>query len=846
MRRRLTRWLALMMVIILALPMLPAIKVNAATKASLSMSSKTLVGVGATVSLSLKNVKTANVKRATWYTQNEDVAIVDVKTGKVTAVGKGTTKIKCKITYKDGKVERPYCKVTVKIPATAVTINNAKDTEENNNRHVITIGESYDFNASLTPSDANDQVYWFVDNQNFASVDKNGVVTGLKPGIVRLTAKASLTASGAAKSQVDYGINIEIVSKTARVISTVLTDTTTLVVNFSNPIDASTIIGTNGKLLDNIVITAKTDDSGATANGLGTLTGSLSTDGKTLTIKSTNTFNGSYAIHFLSNIKTTDGIALLDYYENLNLKDNTKPSFVNWTVDDTGLVVSLNFSEVMDFSGLVVTDPKVVTTGQTALTSTLTMISLKDNYVPSKDGKSLTIDLSNMPSVDRNKMFAINLSGIKDKAGNYPAAYPLTVYLMADTTARPQARIITIARSGYNTLTATFDRAIKTPGRALLSNGEWLQGVVDPTDNKKVNFTLSATAALLTGIQKVSIGYWDGYNVSPSDTSAGVLISYNIDFTTDRTVPVLMKSELTTITENNVDSFALVLTYNKAVTLINGTGSFISKLVTSSNDIYSNKILNYTAIAKENVVTVILNSSQITDSGVYTITIPTGFVRDSYNNLSMENTVQVKKDGGSSTALPAPKGIAQSPDNASVVFVSFGQKVDEATAQNVTNYSITGVIITSAELIDNTPTGATVKLNILQGSIASTTIYPITITGITGYHNSYTVMDRYQTIIPLTENKAPGFVSITYKYPYTITLTYDEAIKGTTNYKVYQGSTEIVCSSVINGNTVVITLNSLPIINTPLQVSPTQYNSITDTLGNIAINDSKFVTPVVN
>ncbi|MDF2590341.1 MAG: hypothetical protein K0S41_4184, partial [Anaerocolumna sp.] len=510
MRKRLTRWLALMLVIILALPILPVIKVDAATKASLSMSSKTLVGVGATVSLSLKNVKTANVKRATWYTQDEDVAIVDVKTGKVTAVGKGSTYIKCKITYKNGKVERPYCKVTVKIPATAVTINNAKDTEENNNRHVIVVGESYDFNATLTPSNANDQVYWFVDNQNFASVDKNGVVRGLKPGIVRLTAKASLTASGAAKSQIDYGINIEIVSKTARVISTVLTDTTTLVVNFSNPIDASTVIGTGGKLLDNIVITAKTDDSGATANGLGTLTGTLSSDGKTLTIKSTNTFNGSYAIHFLSNIKTTDGIALLDYYENLDLKDNTKPSFVNWTVDDTGLIVSLNFSEVMDFSALAVTDPKVVTTGQTALTSTLTMISLKDNYVASKDGKSLTIDLTNMPSIDRNKMFAVNLSGIKDKAGNYPAAYPLTVYFMADTSPKPQARVITITRSGYNTLTATFDRSIKTPGRVLLSNGEWIQGVVDATDNKKVNFTLSAAAVLLTGMQKVSIGMWDG------------------------------------------------------------------------------------------------------------------------------------------------------------------------------------------------------------------------------------------------------------------------------------------------------------------------------------------------
>ncbi len=850
MKQGLRRCFVALLVVVLSLPVFPAgILVSAATKKpSLSMSSMNLVGVGATSSIKLNNVDMSKVKRLTWYTQNEDVAIVepassDNLTGKITAVGKGTTNIRIKITYKDGKVERPSCKVKILIPATAIEINNAKDTEENNNRHIIIVGETYDFNRSLTPKNANDKTYWFIDNEEYATVNSSGVVTGKKPGFIRLEARASLTKAGAATSTVNDIINIEIVEKSAGVKEVVLVDTNTLKITFTSAINPSTVLTTDKKLQDTIVITPKIDDKGVNASPLGALTGSLSTDGKVLTITSTNVFNGLYGIHLSSNIKSTDGLALTNYYENLTLYDTIRPTFKDYTVDETGLKVSINFSEPMDFTSMALTGAKVVSAGQTALPATISIIGEKANYVVSKDKKSLTIDLSNVSSYDHNKLFTINLSGLKDLAGNFSNPYPLTVYFMADTTPKAQARLMTVVRSGYNTLTATFTRPIKSPGMIYLSNGEWINGIVDTTDNTKVNYTISTAAALLTGVQKVSVGYWDSYNVALTDTSASTLTERVVDFTVNRSVPVLIKSELTLVSENGVDNHVLTLTYDKKVVVTSATGSFATKIVTVNNDIYSNRLLGYTAVAKDNVVTLILTKEQFTDSGLYTVTIPNGFVRDDYMNLNNAQTIQFRKDAAVSSALPAPKEVKQAADNPNVVYVVFGNKLDEATSQNPSNYIILGTTVVSAELVDNAATGATVKLTLAPNSIPTTTIYPIYINNITGYHNTYTKMEPYQNIIPLNENKAAQVTNVVYNYPNTITMTFDEAIIGTANFQVLQGSADLATSSIITGNTVIITLNNVPTKNVVMNIVPTQFNTIKDSSGNASVISPRILVP---
>lgn len=846
MKKQMYKYLALLFLVVLTLQTVTGDKtmiVKAATEPTLSLSSKTVVGVGAGFTLQLVDVDMTTVKRATWYTQDEAVATVD-KTGNVTSTGKGTTKIKCKITYKDGSVKRPACKVTVKIPATGIDISNTVDYEVNNS-HVIALGETYNFNRNLTPSNASDKTYWVIDNEDYATVNSSGIVTPIKTGSIRLTAIASITADGVATSYVRDTINITIVEKTANVSSILLTDSTNLNITFSNPMDSSTILNSAGKLLDAISITAKTDTKGIVASSLGTISGSLSTDGTVLTITSTNAFNGLYGIHFSSDIKTLDKVSLVEQYETMELYDTVPPRFTNYTVDDTGLKVTINFSEPMDFTGLAITEVRAINSTNTILPITVTMLSDTANYIVAEDKQSLSIDLTSMSSTDYNKMFLVSMSNIKDIAGNYPTNYPLTVYFATDTTAKAQAQLVSLVRTGYSTLTATFSRAIQSPGMLMLSNNEWISGVVDENDTKKVNYTLSTASSLLTGIQTVSLGYWNSYNVISTDTSASSLITRTIDFTIDNTVPQLLDSELALVTENGITSHVLTLTYSKNVNVA-ASGSFSAKLVTLNNDIYSNRIIGYTATAKNAIVTIVLTSSQFTDNGTYNLSIPAGFVVDNYANKSISTTVAVQKNSSTSTSLPAPKEIVQSTESNSIIYVVFGNKIDNESAQNVANYTITGVKISSAEVIDNTSSGATVKLTLAVGSLTSTTVYPITISGITGYNGSYTAMATYQTVVALKENVSAYLVSSLYTYPLTLTLTFNENISGTANFQVIYNNTDIVSSSVIVDNTVVITLKTIPTQNTVLQIVPTATNSILDTNGNTSTIATRYVVASYN
>ena len=99
--------------------------VSAATTPSFEQTKIELVGEGSTYQLAIKN----KIDKSTysWSSSNTSIAKVN-KNGLVTAVGKGTAKITCKVTYPSGKTTKTKtltCSVTVTVPATNVKINNA-------------------------------------------------------------------------------------------------------------------------------------------------------------------------------------------------------------------------------------------------------------------------------------------------------------------------------------------------------------------------------------------------------------------------------------------------------------------------------------------------------------------------------------------------------------------------------------------------------------------------------------------------------------------------------------------------------------------------------------------------
>lgn len=844
MKKRIQKWIGILLAVLLIITVFPVNGTTtyaAAAKPTISMTSKTLIGVGTAFTLSVKNLDTSKVKSKVWSSTNKNVVTVNSKTGYVTSKGKGTATVKCKITYKSGTVLSLSSKVTVKIPASAIKITNTMP--EGMNNFVLMVGDTMDFDSVITPSNASDLITYTIDNTSYATVDKKGIVTALKPGIVRLTATASMTKAGAPSSIVKDTVNILIKAKSAGVSSAILTDATTLTVNFDNPVNPSTVIGTYGDLLDSVSINGMNDKDGNPADKLGYLSGVLSADGKTLTITSANAFNGTYALHVSNTVLSMDGTPVTEYYKNLELKDTKPPYFKDYKIDDTGLIVSINFNKAMDFTNMQVSKVSLVKSNETADVATLSLLKTKTNYVKSEDSKSLTIDLTNITPNDQNKSFAVVFSGLKDKAGNYPSNSIITAYVVTDTTPKPQAVLKSLTRTGYYTISASFTRSIKTPGEIMLSNGKMIDGVVSKDDKTLVNYTLDATSAKLTGSQKVSIGFWDSYNVKDTDHTADTFTDRMVNFTVSTTGPQLRSYKLTTEGTDANLSYILTLTYDKAVVLASDTGKFVSRLNTVNGDIYSQKNLTYTATAKDMIVTLKLDKDQFNDNGTYTITIPDGFVKDNFNNDSKKTDAIVNRTGTNGTGLPAPDRIEQSSSDPGVILISFPNKLDKATAENRANYTILGVTILKAELVDNNAAGATVQLTLNQGAVSVTATYVIKIKGIKGYGDSFTPMDDYETTLLLMENKAPSITKIAYSYPTTINITFDDTLTGTPDFSAMQNGIDYAGSSFINGDTVTIVLNQVPVRGVNMIINPNINNSITDISGNKAIVTTRYITP---
>ncbi|MDD5826765.1 MAG: Ig-like domain-containing protein [Bacilli bacterium] len=122
---------------------------------------------------------TTESKVVTWESANKNIATVD-KNGVVTGVSKGTTKITGKL--ENGKTVTCDVEVTI-IPVDSISFEN---------RVVDALkGKKLTLKLNINPVDATEieDISYTSDDEEIATVDKNGVVTPLKKGEVTITAK---------------------------------------------------------------------------------------------------------------------------------------------------------------------------------------------------------------------------------------------------------------------------------------------------------------------------------------------------------------------------------------------------------------------------------------------------------------------------------------------------------------------------------------------------------------------------------------------------------------------------------------------------------------------------------
>lgn len=815
----------------------------AAATPSFTKSSVTIVGDDETYQLVIDNKVSGSTYK--WSTSNKDIVKVS-SSGLLTTVGKGKATIKCKITYPTKKTKTLSTKVTVKIPATAIKINNATKID---GTHVIGIGEEFNFNRDIFPKNSSDKTYWSIGGGDPDCIEivgtNNGIVRAKKPGKVILVATAATkaTAEDAALSSVSDAVIIEVVEPSATVRTAEISSSTQIKIVFDSAIDKSTIIGSKGELLSGVLLTLQKDSKDKLAKDPGTLTPILADDNQTLTITSSNMLSGDYSINITAAVKTISGIAIEPYFRQLSYVDTIGPILTGVILDDSGMISTIRFSEAVDFSKLNITDATLLpSSGKTTYDpATITMLNNELNYVPSEDKMSLTINLSNIAPTDYGKTFTIVVSGIKDLAGNVPPNYTLAAVLRTDVTPRAQAKLTTVTRTSYNTITATFTRAIKTAGWASINGGPNTYGVVSGDNNKQVIYTLNNSEIQLTGSVQVEIGYWDGYNVIEKDWSAEQMIKRNVNFTADKTNPLLI--------EHSYDSETKILSlrFNEEVRPNLPTGVILAQMVTINDDIRSGINLSYTQLSSTDKKVVNLKIDNMQVLGNYSFILQKGFILDNFNNESLSRTISISNATGTSTELPGPYIIVQSTTDLNELHVMFNNKIDVASAQNIGNYSIPGVSVISARVTDNTTeNGATVVLTVKDSTIDVTVERPITIKGVMGYGGNFTPISSYTTYVTLVENKAPKLMSTTFDKIAldNIKMTFSENIEGDLIVNVtqlngnFKGAIDNTVT--VEGNSVYINLLTIPEKNTGLRIDIID-NEIIDMNGNKAILNSIYM-----
>ncbi|MGN0824214.1 MAG: Ig-like domain-containing protein [Candidatus Coproplasma sp.] len=174
------------------------VKAVLVTAITLSKTSSALtVGSNETLTATITPDNATN-SGVTWSSSDSAVATVD-QSGKVTAVKEGTATITA--TAQDGSGVSASCAYTIsKINVTSVTIDSSSPV-------TVTVGSTITLTATVSPSNATyNTVTWSVDDSTIATINSDGVLTGVKAGSVSVTATADgVTSAG-------YTVNVQAAS----------------------------------------------------------------------------------------------------------------------------------------------------------------------------------------------------------------------------------------------------------------------------------------------------------------------------------------------------------------------------------------------------------------------------------------------------------------------------------------------------------------------------------------------------------------------------------------------------------------------------------------------------------
>lgn len=458
-------------------------------------------------------------------------------------------------------------------------------------------------------------------------------------------------------------------------------------VKFATPVAKSTVLDASGNVR-NITFTMI---SGSTANP-GKLNGSLSEDGKTLTITCQWIFDGEYAV------KTTDGIQAVangkfeEYTDILKAKDDVAPKFVSGssTAKTSTNSFSLLFDEPVSASGVIA-----------YVNDTIATVS-NDPSNPNR------LNVTSSKQVAAGTTATIKLLNVKDYKNNIVSPNPVeaTVTITADTVA-PSVKDVKVI--GENQVEVTYDKEMNISsfnGKARLvqSNGAVM--------NLKAEAGKDAKNVVLTGTGMVHQNSYNAVLFIDADVKDTVgnnaaLYSANVTLTRDTTAPSFTAIEhkdgkiVASFTED------IQMGSNNRITLIDQKTGVARDITLFYNGQYQN------AVIANNTLTI----NEPLQNGTYQLRLPANTVRDKAgipNPNAIINQSFVVENATSYDGIRPVVGLvtngllkdAYSGEQVATYTVTDADSgVNLATIQDINNYTWDGKALPVGSYVTTTITG---------------------------------------------------------------------------------------------------------------------------------------------
>ncbi|PEJ58424.1 hypothetical protein CN692_09130 [Bacillus sp. AFS002410] len=580
-------------------------------------------------------------------------------------------------------------------------------------------------------------------------------------------------------------------------------------IKFNKAVDSSAIFDSNGNLFSGVVTVNSLDYIAA-----GTLTGELSTDGKTLTVTSSSKLDKRYDV-IIDKVKSTDKVDFAKKTFTITVSDQIRPTFVGLTYLPNGNA-TFTFSEPINATTSEIATALSVA-GPTSFAVYAGDITLSANK------KSFSVTLPALMNKDQNYTFTI--TGLKDFAGNLltPNPIPVTVVKKDVDTVKPT--VTSVASAGVGKIAVTFSEEVNTTGATLTVNGV-SAGISTSIDSSKKVVTFSSSS-LTAGVQSLVIGGVKDLAGNTMDAVTKV-----VEITTDRNAPLYVSQSIKNVSGQQY----LVLNYNEDVT-VDTTKSITGTYVGSD---YITRAIPALAGGSNLINGADGKSIEVklpALTGDFTLNLPVGFALDTATNSSAARVVTFKLGTAVDTTKPVVSNFNQTNNK---ILVSFDREVSPATALNLSNYAVEGISSPFEGTAIFKGDAKTVELTLRTDAITTTGDRIFTVKNVaTG---AGAVMDADVKARSFKETVRPTVVAARVIDSTHIEVTFSEAIKDGGNVgadlEVFQGNSTTPlaeATETISGNKLTIALASPLSTLSGLQVKAQSTIDIVD-LNNNAVN----------